>query len=626
MSQESEKQAVEQSSRLLDAALAYAEMGYPVFPCRPGVKKPLTEHGFLDATTDPAKIEAWWARHPSANVAMATRGLAVIDRDGAENPWLRDEPDKELSLAAAPMSLTPRGGSHHFFRQPPGKSWRCSTARIAPRVDVRADGGYVLLPPSVTQHGVYRWRETLELDRAPDQLPEPPSWLAELLDGIPAQSDAIPARADANVIPSGQRNTALARLAGTMRRAGMTQAEILAAIVRTNQDRCVPPLPAPEVERIAASIAKYEPDQVTVALIEDHFGQDFQGDGVSPTPVTVVLSDVQPEQVRWLWPGRMATGKLTLLCGDPGLGKSFVTLDLAARVSSGTSWPDIPILPNPPGGVVLLSAEDDLADTIRPRLDAAGADPSRVVAIQAVRRSLTPTTTREDYFDLTEDLPALETAIEKTADCRLVIIDPLTAYLGKTDSHKNAEVRAVLAKLFDLAAKRKVAVLAVTHLNKAGGLPAIYRAMGSLAFVAAARAVWAVVRDENDETGRRRLFVPVKNNLGADESGLAYSLESTESAARVVWEAAPVEMRADDALGGGQTAVAREDARKFVIETLQAHGGEMASDELSEAAEANGISERTFRRARKAVAEVYKEKGKGGQWRCRLKGGQPCTP
>ncbi len=340
----------------------------------------------------------------------------------------------------------------------------------------------------------------------------------------------------------------------------------------------------------------------------------------------VLLSDVRPEPVGWLWPGRIALGKLTLLCGDPGLGHSFITLDLAARVSSGKCWPDLPLVPNPVGGVVLLSAEDDLADTIPPRLDAAGADTSRVVALQAVRRPQVGGGAREDYFDLTEDLPALEAAIRATADCRLVVIDPLTAYLGKTDSHKNAEVRAVLAKLFDLAARHKAAVLAVTHLNKAGGLPAIYRAMGSLAFVAAARAVWAVVRDDNDETGRRRLFVPVKNNLGADESGLAYALEFVGETARVAWETEPVVIRADDALGGGQASTAREDARRFVIDTLTAHDGDVASDELSKAAKAEGISERTFRRARKAVAEVYKEKGKGAQWRCRLKGGQPCAP
>ena len=362
-------------------------------------------------------------------------------------------------------------------------------------------------------------------------------------------------------------------------------------------------------------LSQYEPDVQAV------WREELTARAASvPGPVLVRLADVRPEAVRWLWPGRIALGKLTLLCGDPGLGKSFVTLDLAARVSSGRFWPDLPLVPNPVGGVVLLSAEDDLADTIRPRLDAAGADPSRVVALQAVRRMQPGGGAREDYFDLTEDLPALEAAIRATADCRLVVIDPLTAYLGKTDSHKNAEVRAVLARLFDLAARHKAAVLAVTHLNKAGGLPAVYRAMGSLAFVAAARAVWAVVRDDEDQTGRRRMFLPIKNNLGADESGLAYSLEPVGDAARVAWETEPVNIRADEALGGGRTAAVRDDARRFVIETLKAHGGDMLSDELSEAAEAEGISPRTLRRAKDAGAENYKEKGRGGRWRCRLRG------
>jgi len=337
-------------------------------------------------------------------------------------------------------------------------------------------------------------------------------------------------------------------------------------------------------------------------------------------PVMVRLSDVQPESVRWLWPGRIAMGKLTLLCGDPGLGKSFVTLDLAARVSSGAPWPDLPLLPNSTGGVVLLSAEDDLADTIRPRLDAAEADVSRIAAIQAVRRVLPSGQSQEADFDLTEDLAALEEAITQTPDCRLVVIDPLTAYLGKTDSHKNAEVRAVLARLFELAARRRVALLAVTHLNKANTLPAIYRAMGSLAFVAAARAVWAAVRDEQDETGQRRLFVPIKNNLGADDSGLAYALGTAGNTARVKWEPEPVDMRADDAMNGGRKAVVREDAGQFVLDTLTANGGDMLSADLTEAATAEGISERTLWRARRAVTESYKEKGRGGRWRCKLKG------
>jgi len=342
-----------------------------------------------------------------------------------------------------------------------------------------------------------------------------------------------------------------------------------------------------------------------------------------PGPVLVRVADVQPELVRWLWPGRIALGKLTLLCGDPGLGKSFITLDLAARTSTGSAWPDIPVLKNAPSGVVLLSAEDDLADTIRPRLDTAGADAARVVALQAVRRLRVDGKTEEAYFDLTQDLPALEAAIQRTADCRLVVIDPLTAYLGKIDGHKNAEVRVILARLFELAARHKVAVLAVTHLNKASTLPAIYRAMGSLAFVAAARAVWAVVRDKDDESGRRRLFVPVKNNLGADETGLAYALEPVGQTARVKWESDPVNIRADEALdGGGRKAKVQHDARQFVIDTIKANGGDMLSDDLTAAAEAQGISERTLWRAKKAVAESYKDKGRGGRWRCKLKGCQ----
>jgi len=340
------------------------------------------------------------------------------------------------------------------------------------------------------------------------------------------------------------------------------------------------------------------------------------------SPVLVCVADVQPELVRWLWPGRIALGKLTLLCGDPGLGKSFITLDLAARTSTGLAWPDMPLLKASPSGVVLLSAEDDLADTIRPRLDAAGADVGRVESLQAVRRLCFDGKTEDTYFDLTQDLPALEAAIQKTSECRLVVIDPLTAYLGKIDGHKNAEVRAILARLFELAAKHKVAVLAVTHLNKASTLPAIYRAMGSLAFVAAARAVWAVVRDEDDESGRRRLFVPVKNNLGADETGLAYALEPVGQTARVRWESDPVNIRADAALdGGGRKAKVQHDARQFVIDTIKANGGDMLSDDVSAAAEAEGISERTLRRAKKAVADSYKEKGRGGRWRCKLKGG-----
>ncbi len=270
--------------QMLNAALRYAELGYPVFPCKG--KVPLTPHGFKDATTDPAQIEAWWPEHPGANIGLPTAGLIVIDVDGTENSWPGDL-DKAAELAVCPMSLTPSGGRHYIFRQPSGRVWKNTTGVIAPKVDTRADGGYIVVPPSVIGDKVYRWAETMELDVPSDELPEPPYWLVSLLDtpvGNAASTLNGDSNGDSNIIPSGQRNATLARLAGAMRRVGMSRDEIFASLSLPNKDRCRPPLPAREVGRIADSIARYEPDNVAVAITEDHYAQDFGVSGSADEP------------------------------------------------------------------------------------------------------------------------------------------------------------------------------------------------------------------------------------------------------------------------------------------------------------------------------------------------------
>jgi hypothetical protein len=268
-------------------------MGYRVFPCIPGTKHPITQHGFKDAVTDPGQIERWWARHPRANVGVAAEGLLVIDIDGADNPWPGD-PERAADLAGAgAIALTPRGGRHYLFRRPAGKGWKCSTGRLALGVDVRTDGGYIVAAPSETEDGAYTWAPGLELDGPPERLPEPPSWLASLLDALAQETPTLAhvAVGEANMIPEGQRNDTLARLAGAMRRVGMTQAEIAAALLQTNKDRCAPPLSPREVERIAASIARYAPNQVAVAMTEGHWDQMMQeeiepaADAPDPGPI-----------------------------------------------------------------------------------------------------------------------------------------------------------------------------------------------------------------------------------------------------------------------------------------------------------------------------------------------------
>jgi len=349
------------------------------------------------------------------------------------------------------------------------------------------------------------------------------------------------------------------------------------------------------------------------------------GDGLA---VLVRVADVQPEPVSWLWPDRIPSGKLVLFVGDPSTGKSFLSLDVAARVTTGAGWPDAPGERCKAGGVVILSAEDDLADTIRPRLDAAGADVSRIVLLKAVRvPDAESGGTRQVPFTLSADLLALEEAISAVEGCQLVIVDPISAYLGggpRFDSHRNTDVRMVLAPLVELAARRRVAVLGVQHLRKGEG-KALYRITGSLAFVAQARAVWAVARDPDDPG--RRLFLPVKWNLTEDTTGLAFTIRSfTPGAAPVVaWERAPVSVTADDAIGvqrgrPGPKPEQHDEAVAWLRDAL-AGGPRLAKELYEEAREGQGISRRTLERGRQALGVVAWRPQNPGPWWWRLPDG-----
>lgn len=353
------------SSKVLEAALRYAELGYAMFPCSRAIDPvPLTEHGFHDATTDSAKIERWWKIFPEAVIGMATTGLLVIDVDKPNNPWLTDHPERALELAAAPTSLTPGGGRHYIFRRPEGKDWRCNAKLLAPNVDIRTDGGCLYVPPSVRPDGPYRWLEGCDLDVSRDRLPEPPDWLAAQLDELATRTPTLgQGGAGANPIPSGQRNATLARLAGNMRRVGMSEAEILAALLQTNADRCQPPLDRTEVERVAASIARYEPNQVSVAIVENHWDQVF-GEQTAEEPVLPIDPGPLPDSllrvpgfVSELMDHCLATapypnvalafgGALVLqafLAGrkvrDPGDNRTNLYLLSLAHSAAGKDWP-----------------------------------------------------------------------------------------------------------------------------------------------------------------------------------------------------------------------------------------------------------------------------------------------
>lgn len=323
-------------SLLLEAALRYVELGYAVFPCAPGTKEPLTENGFYDATTDAAQIETWWTERPNGNIGISAGGLLVLDID-IEATWLADEPDKERDLAGAPLSLTPSGGRHFVFRQPAGHCWRNSAGTLAPHVDTRVEGGYLVAPPSALPGGMaYHWAPEAELDVPRDQLPEPPAWLVEQLDQLTASShssDRVAAgSAQGNEIPSGQRNATLAKLAGTMRRVGMSPTEILPALLRVNTERCKPPISPREVHKIVESVGRYRPDEVSVALVENHWEQMLAGErppGVRYTAITSQELATNTYELSYLIDGILVRGQPSIIAGPKKTLKTNISIDLA---------------------------------------------------------------------------------------------------------------------------------------------------------------------------------------------------------------------------------------------------------------------------------------------------------
>ena len=317
-----------------------------------------------------------------------------------------------------------------------------------------------------------------------------------------------------------------------------------------------------------------------------------------------------------------AIGKLILLTGDPGLGKSFVTVDMAARVSTGEGWPDCYDQSQPVGSVILFNCEDDIADTVLPQLNCAGGDPSKVIALQGV--STIDNTTgegRQRGFSLDADLPKLIDVLEVNRDVRLVMIDPVSAYCGATDSHKNAEVRAMLAPLSDMASKYRVAVIMVTHHAKGSGGKAVYRAIGSLAFAAASRAVWQVEKDLDDDN--RRLILMAKINIGEEATGLAYRLKD----GAVCWEETPVVMTADEYLAQedrterhprsgnkGEQSIAVQQATEWLAKKLT--GCSVQAKIVRQMADDEDISLSTLKRAKKLVKVKSKRIGFGDKSVC----------
>ncbi len=325
-------------------------------------------------------------------------------------------------------------------------------------------------------------------------------------------------------------------------------------------------------------------------------------EGQKPTgPRVRVMADVEPEEVRWLWGARIPRGKLSEIVGDPGEGKSWLTIALVGLLTTGRPLPGDPDFDREPETVLLLSAEDGPGDTIRPRLDAAGADVSRVHLLEGV----TNAQGHPDPVNLKDGVHRLWLAdLVGELGAGVVVIDPLSAFLGDTDAYRDNEVRSILAPLADMAERTGAAVLAVRHLTKGSATRAIYRAGGSIGFTGSARASMLVGRVE--EGSEERAVIVIKSNLAAFPDPVGFTLE--EGAFR--WTGTP-KVTAGDLLRGDGDPDDRHDRADTVtwLRALLEDGPQASVDVLKAAERELGVSRSTVHRARRSMGpEVVVER------------------
>lgn len=342
-------------------------------------------------------------------------------------------------------------------------------------------------------------------------------------------------------------------------------------------------------------------------------------------PLGVSMADVTVETFDWLWHGRIAFGKLTTFDGDGGIGKSLATIDLVARAVMGRSMPDGSRGLAEPTGAILICGEDGLADTVAPRLLAAGVSPEaigRVQAINLVPEPLASGEVSQHLLSLLDDLPRLEATIEMLG-ARVMIIDPITAYLGDgIDMYKDSQVRRVLTPLALMAERRGLAVVMTRHLNRSNGASAQHRGLGSVAFLNVARL--GLLFAPNPDTEGEVLVSRYKGNITAPPPTLAYrivQMGDNENMPYLRW-LGERETSAETALVSHMSAVDGEErtATEEAVEWLSAHlaDGPHPAREVKAAARADGISDKTLRTARLRICKKSHKEGMRGGWNWEL--------
>jgi len=564
-------------------ALACAARGWRIFPITPDNKFPPLIKGWgKNASNDEAQVRAWWTQWPRANIGVACgpSGLALVDADAKAEPrnGLANLATLELVHGALPATLmaeTPSGGRHYYFTG----ELACTQGALAAGIDTKGvganHGGYVLAPGSVITAGFdvhgkaktpgeYRWADPLEDGTGP--IAAVPPWVVVLagqrseraaVDQAPVveldrpdnthrvekylKQEAAPA------VEGEGGDLQTLRVASRCKDMGVSREGCFRLMREHYNPRCSPPwtegsLEAPEQQTLAAKVANAfgychnEPPGVATAdaMFPDEPPEvpdaaDVVGNLQRQVGVLdyVMADTLKAEATEWLWADRIPACEYTVFAGHPGEGKTTVLMDIAARITRGdATWPNDEG-PVPHGAVIILAAEDHLTQSVIPHLKAAHADMSHIAIIKTVKRE----GAADRMFDLTQDLPKLAAMIDglraKGLNVRLVILDPITACFGDSESHAGVKVRNLLTPMRDLAEAKRVAIIGNDHFKKGEERSVLHMVTDSQAKTAIARAVWLFgpEKAEGELTGRK-LFAQGKNNLAPSKGGLIYEIKT----------------------------------------------------------------------------------------------------
>ena len=576
----------------------YARRGLRVFPCKPRDKVPATAHGCKDATTDPAQIAAWWDGTYLYNVGLATGGgLVVLDVDINHSAGkYGDETLAELEAQHGPlpetwMCLTGGGGVHYYFA--------CDDPALtvgtgfAPGLDYRGAGGYVVAPPSLHDSGrEYEWEAAHT--PANTALAPLPDWLHSLMLEGRKQAPRTRTEAAPEKVQEGGRNDTLYRLACSLRGKGLGEAGITAALLEENRERCVPPLPAAEVEKIAKSAGRYERGGSGHALNWDGTAEpSHRAD--SPDQLFSLfkpLSEYQEEEAEWIVPGWIPKGQISLIAADGGIGKTTLWCHIIAALSSGSACIlDPPGFTREPMKITFMTTEDSVRKKLRKKLRLAGADMDNII-------------TPDFAMDRTGLLRSLNFGTEEMDRVLrylkpvLCIFDPVQGFTPpKVNMGSRNEMRDCMAPLISIGEDIGTTALIVCHTNKRKGAYGRDRIADSADLWDISRSV--MMAGFTEDQGVRYLSNE-KNNYAPPQETILFTIDADEQ----IHKAGTSWKRDREYIQGAEvsrTAPVREDCKAFILQTLEEAGGAMPTATLEETAKSAGYSFSAITRMKKAL-------------------------